>query len=162
MHVPLKNNPDEFNDSVKDILSNEDFQKLDSIPHHGKSILDHSCKVAQLAWLWSKRLRLDRTSTARGALLHDFFLYDWKKKRSGRNRRFYEWSKMHGFTHPAEALQNAEERFSLNVIERDIILHHMFPLTIQPPRTKEGWLVMLCDKWVSLRDIPSFVFNLLK
>jgi len=38
--------------AVMEILEHEDVQKLDQINHHGKSILDHSLKVAFLSWKW--------------------------------------------------------------------------------------------------------------
>jgi len=54
----------------------------------------------------------------KGWLLHDFFLYDWHadKKTS---------TKLHGFVHLCIAVKNANEYFSLNNIEKDIIEKHM-------------------------------------
>ncbi|MBN2625874.1 MAG: phosphohydrolase [Spirochaetales bacterium] len=142
--------------AVGDILENREFRRLGEISHHGNSVLDHSLEVCALAWRLAGRFRWDRVSAARGALLHDFFLYDWKIRRPENRRRFYEVWKMHGFTHPKTALDNASFHFILNERERDIIGRHMFPLTPVPPRTREGWLVNLCDKWVSLKEIPLY------
>ncbi len=146
----------ELAEAVRDILENREFQRLGEINHHGKSILDHSLKVCALSWKLAGRLGWDRISAARGALLHDFFLYDWKHPRPGYGRRFYEFWKMHGFTHPGTALDNASLHFTLNPKERDIIGRHMFPLTPVPHRYKEGWLVNFCDKWVSLGEMIRF------
>ena len=74
----------------------------------------------------------------RGALLHDFFMYDWHDPG---NLRL-----MHGFTHAKEALQNAQKEFELNDIERDVIKKHMFPLNIALPRYRETVLVSTADK----------------
>lgn len=74
----------------------------------------------------------------RGALLHDYFLYDWHEKSDDH--------RLHGFTHPARALKNAEEIFDLSVVEKDIIKRHMFPLTPVPPAYRESYLVCLADK----------------
>lgn len=99
----------------------------------------HSVNVA---W-WAHRLadalpwKTDLDSLVRGALLHDYFLYD---------RHDNHGHSPHGFTHPRTALKNAEEDFDLNEKESDIILSHMWPLTIKPPEHKEGWLVTLADK----------------
>ena len=82
----------------------------------------------------------------RGALLHDFFHYDWRveKPRSGG---------LHGFEHPREALENAEEDFGpLTRVERDCVLRHMWPLTPVPPRYPESLLVCMADKAVALNE----------
>jgi len=147
----------EFSAIIMDILEHEDVRKLDQISHHGKSILNHSLKVSYLSWKWGRRLHWDTRSLARGGLLHDFFLYDWSRVSLHPDRKFYEIHKMHGFTHPLTALNNASERFRLNKVERDIIRRHMFPLTLIPPRYKESWLVMIVDKIVALGEIPQFL-----
>lgn len=82
----------------------------------------------------------------RGALLHDYFHYDWRvsRPRSGG---------LHGFDHPREALENAEAAFGpLSRVERDCVLRHMWPLTSIPPRYGESLLVCLADKAVSLYE----------
>ena len=76
--------------------------------------------------------------TCEGALLHDYFLYDWHEKNAG--HRF------HGFIHAGRALQNAKNDFELTRREENIISRHMFPLNIVPPMCKEAWLVCLADK----------------
>ena len=85
-----------------------------------------------------------RKSLIIGALLHDYFLYDWHKERKGKH--------IHGFTHPAEALKNASEDFELNAVEADIIRKHMFPLNLKPPKYKESALVCLADKLSALEE----------
>ena len=74
----------------------------------------------------------------RGALLHDFFMYNWNDPASMRP--------LHGFTHAREALSNAQKQFELNEIERDVIKKHMFPLNIALPRYRETALVSAADK----------------
>ena len=59
---------------------------------------------------------------------------------------------MHGLRHPGIALKNAKKHFDLTFIEYDIISHHMWPLTLSPPRSKEAYIVSLIDKWCSLRE----------
>ena len=83
----------------------------------------------------------------RGALLHDYFLYDWHEKSDDH--------RLHGFTHPARALKNAEEIFDLSVVEKDIIKRHMFPLTPVPPAYRESYLVCLADKICSSYESNS-------
>lgn len=112
----------------------------DSFLQHGDTtVLLHCVAVAyfslKLAYLF--HLRCDEKSLVRGALLHDYFLYDWHI--AGGHR-------LHGFHHPARALKNAREDVALTVREEDIIAHHMFPLTPRPPRSREAALVCLVDK----------------
>ena len=111
------------------------------IQHGSTSCLLHSIAVAYYCYRLSVRfgfLKLNKRELIRGALLHDYFLYDWHDP--GRPHL------THGFTHPGEALREAERDFSLNWIERDVIHRHMFPLTPIPPQTREGRLVSLADK----------------
>ena len=114
------------------------------IQHADVSCLEHCLWVAYLSYWICERLNLsvDRRSLIRGALLHDFFLYDWHKKSSRKG--------LHGFTHPRAALENAERLFPLNGKEKDIILRHMWPLTPVPPRYLESYVVSLSDKFCSL------------
>lgn len=63
---------------------------------------------------------------------------------------------MHGVKHPRVALENANLHFSdLTKVEADIIKHHMFPLTLVPPRTRAGWLVCFYDKVATISDLFS-------
>lgn len=80
---------------------------------------------------------------ARGALLHDLFLYDWHvTKKEG----------LHAFKHPERALINAESFFELTQRERDIIVRHMWPVTITPPKFAASYIVILADKYCALMD----------
>lgn len=81
---------------------------------------------------------VDRKALVKGALLHDYFLYDWHEK--NKNHR------LHGFYHPRHALRNAMQDYNISDKEADIILKHMFPLTIIPPNNREAWIVCMADK----------------
>lgn len=107
--------------------------------HGGTSVFGHSLGVAYLSLYWAKRLRLhvDERALVRGALLHDYFLYDWHERGHGM---------LHGVRHPGIALRNAQKEFLLNVIEEDVIARHMFPLGLTPPQYTESWLVCMADK----------------
>ena len=116
-----------------------DEEKL-AMQHGTTSIYRHSLNVAYTSlWMMERwQIRLEPKSLVRGALLHDYFLYDWHIKDPDR--------KAHGFSHAAAALQNAERDFALNAVERDIIARHMFPLNLTPPRYRESILVCIADK----------------
>jgi len=105
---------------------------------HCRSVAVSSFRLAQ--WLgW----RIDEPTLARGAMLHDFHLYTRRRN-----------DLRHLFRHPRLALRNAEAAFSLNDKERNIILSHMWPLTLAtPPRSKEAVLVMLADKYCACREL---------
>lgn len=110
-------------------------------PHHGNTtVFAHSFHVAlkSLSIVHKLHMHVDERSMVIGALLHDYFLYDWHEKA--------KWHKFHGIRHPRFALDNAKEDYQLNDIECDIIRHHMFPGTFVCPHTLEGWVVCIADK----------------
>jgi uncharacterized membrane protein/HD superfamily phosphodiesterase len=142
---------EEYYETVQDILQHEEFLKLKDFFHHNSSIYHHVHDVAYLSYRISKFLKLDYRSAARGALLHDFFLYDW------RNHDVPDLpkKKFHGFAHPTIAVANAKKHFSINEIEEDIIKKHMWPLTIVPPKYKEAYIVSFADKYLSSKEFIS-------
>ena len=119
------------------------------IQHGDVTVYAHVTSVARASLSFAERLGrvgifVDRASLLRGALLHDYFLYDWHEKDAS-----HKW---HGFHHPAAALRNASADFGLSPRERDVIAKHMFPLTLRPPRFRESWIVCLADKWCALEE----------
>lgn len=139
-------NDEEYLSAVDDILSNSKVKQMRDYIQHGKiTTLDHCISVSYFAYRISKRLGLDSRACARGALLHDFYLYDWHdKKRKGHH--------IHGFTHASSALKNAEKYFKLSDVEKDVIKKHMFPLNIIPPKHKESFVVCMADKICALKE----------
>ena len=111
-----------------------------AIQHGLTTVYEHSVGVAGASLKLAEffRLKVNEKALIRGALLHDYFLYDWHEKDDS-----HKW---HGFHHAKKALENALEDFKLNEIERDIIACHMFPLNIRPPKYRESWLVCYADK----------------
>ena len=85
-------------------------------------------------------------------MLHDFYLYDWHKPE--------EAQPLHGFRHPVTALGNARKHFKLNKVEENVILSHMWPLTLsRVPRCREAVLVCVADKICSLRETTAGIFR---
>ena len=117
-----------------------------AIQHGSTTVFAHCVKVACFSLFLANKLHIPVNTHAllRGALLHDYFLYDWHEKNAG--HRF------HRFTHPATALKNAQEDFMLTPVEKDIIARHMFPLCPIPPRCREAWLVCAADKDCALLE----------
>jgi uncharacterized protein len=126
---------------VSDILTHEEFLKLKEYHHHTNHIYDHVTRVSYIAYRISKALGLDYYAAARGGLLHDFFLYDWRERKSQDEKR-----SSHGKEHPYIALENAQKYFTVNAKEADIIVKHMFPKTFSLPRYRESFIVSLSDK----------------
>lgn len=131
----------EYMECVHDILTNKAFQSMNNFIQHGTTTtLTHCLHVSYLSFHICKRYGLDYRSAARGGLLHDLYLYDWHTHAKETGEHF------HGFYHPRKALINALKEFKLNKVEQDIILKHMWPITIIPPKTLEGYVVMYADK----------------
>ena len=129
-----------------------DVQRMREYIQHGSVTTYQHCKNVALVSFWlNRRLRLhaDETSLAVGALLHDFYLYDWHNKGTFHGlRRLFE---MHGFSHPGCACVNAERVFGITKKEQSIISSHMWPLTFRHvPTCREAIIVCLADKYCAV------------
>ena len=130
-----------------DILKSANMQKEKKFLQHGKvSVYSQSVRVAVLSLFLAEllRVKVNKEAMMRGALLHDYFLYDWHEKDDS-----HRW---HGFSHARVALKNAKKDFQLGEIEQDVIQKHMFPLNLKPPKYKESALVCLADKLSALEE----------
>lgn len=136
----------EFHLIIQDLLENPDVKKMNNfIQHSDVSCLMHCIHVSFISYIICKKLRFHFTKAARGGLLHDMFLYDWHTKHP---------FKLHGFTHPTTALINAQNSLSLDCCEEDIILNHMWPLTIyRIPKYKETYVVTFADKLCTVFEV---------
>lgn len=136
-----------FNHLLSQVSTRTQLVQMDEFIQHGDtSTLWHSIAVAYYSFWLARRLGLSNRfkSLVCGALLHDYFLYDWHIPDPSH--------RLHGFHHPKTALRNAIRDWNANMVERSIIAHHMFPLTPIPPRFREGILVCLVDKGCSLAE----------
>jgi uncharacterized protein len=151
-----------FYEVADPILNNEEYQTLKTfVAHADFSVYSHSIAVAMLSYQYGKNhhLDLDYRSLIRGALLHDYYLYDWHKSHKGH--------RLHGFRHPAWSLHNAALKYNLNKIECNIIRSHMWPLTFfHFPHSKEAWIVSKMDHkeaWYETKHKkPSLLWPLAK
>ena len=142
----------EYKYSIEDLMQSDVVNSMQQFIHHKDiTCLEHSIDVSYKSFLVCKRLGLDHKSAARGALLHDLFLYDWHTPKAEISRKG-----LHGFTHPYTALKNATKHFSLNNLEKDIIVKHMWPLTIKLPKYKESFIVMMVDKYCAISESINF------
>ncbi len=124
-----------------DILFSANMQSEKLYMQHGQiSVFEHSVLVACVCLMivGYLRIRVDLRALVRGALLHDYFLYDWHVPDKSH--------RLHGFHHAQTALDNASRDFALGDIEKDMIRTHMFPLNLRPPRYRESAIICIADK----------------
>lgn len=134
---------------AQDILKSKNFSRMKEYIQHGNvTVNSHVLNVARYSIALSENLHIpcSRREMIRGALLHDYFLYDWHIPDNENPH------KLHGFYHPGVALRNAAKEYRLTDRERDIIRKHMWPLTLIPPGCREAWIVTTADKWCSLME----------
>lgn len=136
-----------------DIINSKNFLSSGENTQHGSvSVKEHSLDVAKSSLVLCDFLRIkcNKRDLIRGALLHDYFLYDWHKADENNPHR------LHGFYHPGTALRNASKEYILTERQKDIIKKHMWPLTIVPPVCREAWIVTTADKYCSFRETLHF------
>ena len=135
-----------FYECVSDLFENDMVSGLDNFSQHkGTSRLQHSINVAYYSFLICRKLRLDYRSAARGGIMHDLFLYDWREETKS--------ARVHIEAHPKAALENAKKITKLNKKEADAILNHMWPMTPVPPRFMESHIVSLADKFCACAEV---------
>jgi uncharacterized protein len=137
-----------FADIAREIVGKARYNDMKQyISHSDITVYQHCIKVAYTAFSMAvdKGWQCDLRALVRGALLHDYYLYDWHDPNKG-----FRW---HGFKHHRFALQNACRDFALSEKEKNIIYSHMFPLTAWAlPKCKEAWIVTLADKIVATAE----------
>lgn len=145
----------EFYGYIEDIINNNSVLQLKSFTHHYfTTCYDHSIRVAYHNYIICKLLGLNAKAASRGGLLHDLYLY---------NRKTYVRSKgekLHGFRHPHIALDNASKLFRLTKTEKDIIVKHMFPLTLKFPKYPESYITTITDKYLCVAEIAEGIISL--
>lgn len=135
--------------NAPDILRSDNFRSMKKYIQHGDvTVNSHVLNVARYSIALDDKLHAhsSRRELIRGALLHDYFLYDWHKP------DYVHPHRLHGFYHPGTALRNASREYELTAREKDIIKKHMWPLTLRPPMCREAWIVTTADKWCSLME----------
>ena len=141
----------EYMSCVRDLLASPVVQRMgDFIQHGSTTTLDHCLNVSYYSFLTAKKWGADAKAAARAGLLHDLFLYDWHERPIGKGGIY------HSIFHPRVALENATRHFELTETEREAILRHMFPYTLDGfPQSKEAWAVTLMDKYCCVMETVS-------
>lgn len=142
----------EFQDIIKNLIENKTVREMENYRQHfNTSCFEHCYVASYYCYKICKLLKLDYKSAARGAMLHDLFLYDWREK--GNHSGF------HAFTHGKTAYENASKIFELNKIEKDMIIKHMWPVTISFPRYLETFILTFVDKYCATRESFEDLFQ---
>jgi uncharacterized protein len=136
----------EFNSIIHPLIKNKTVQEMKNFrQHYETTCFDHCLTAAYYCYCICKKYHLDYRSATRAAMLHDLFLYDWRKKQPNRNG-------LHAFTHGKIACENACKLFDLNDKEKDIIIKHMWPVTIAFPKSLEGFILTFVDKYCAMSE----------
>lgn len=145
-----------INDSVKKelesiyqtFLHDEKILRMKDIQmHRGSNCYVHSFKVAKLAIKRALRHKIgDLFTILLAAILHDYYLYDWRVDRSKMRH--------HVGTHPYVAAENAERDFGIHESVKAAIKSHMWPFNFEEfPKTKEARIISNADKAIYFREI---------
>ena len=126
-------------------LNDEKILRMKDISmHRGSNCYEHSFKVAKKAIRKSlNKTNVNLEVVLLGAILHDYYLYDWRKDRSK--------LKKHGKNHPGIAIENAVKDFNIPDEVKKVIKSHMWPINIKAyPKSKEAKIVSISDKEVTI------------
>ena len=138
---------------IADLINQEKVQEMKQYrQHHKINCFEHCLFVSYNTYLICKKHHLDYISAARAGMLHDLFLYDWRGSKKKLHLKHF-----HAFLHPQIALYNAEKLFNLNDKEKDIIVKHMWPVTLLSfPKYKESFLITIFDKRSALKSFFEY------
>ena len=138
-----------FDEQIRLLKEDPEIQKMASFTmHNGNTTLQHVENVADVSFRIAEKLGIDidEKALARGAMLHDYYLYTFKETKMSPYR--------HGISHPETALKNASKRHRLTEKETNIIRSHMWPMTfLHPPMSREAVLVCLADKYCAVNEM---------
>ena len=145
----MRNYSREIDEILKEIKDDERTQDMKNYVQHGRiSTYEHCESVTDLSYKINRNLHLkaNEDTLLKGAMLHDFYLYDWHNYDDGSH-------KLHGFSHPKTASVNAKKYFGVSREVEHVISSHMWPLTFRNfPKSREAWIVCIADKCVAIRE----------
>ena len=145
----------EYIELVEDLINNAKVKEMQKYrQHYDINTFEHCMNVSYISYKICKKFGWDYKSMARAAMLHDLFLYDWRNSKKELKLDGY-----HAFVHPKIALENASKLYDLNEKEKDIIVKHMWPVTVALPKYKETYVITLVDKYSALQESMQYYAN---
>ncbi|MBO6155491.1 MAG: HD domain-containing protein [Lachnospiraceae bacterium] len=138
-----------FDEILQPLLDTKKVNDMKKFIQHGTiSTYDHCFEVAKGCLHCNRKYRIgaDETVLLTAAMLHDFYLYDWHDADRGK----HNW---HGYIHAERARRNAVRHFDVEDEVQKAIYSHMWPLNLtRVPKSKEGWILCMVDKYVSFYE----------
>lgn len=143
-----------------DILGSNEFARAFSQAHHKRNtVASHSIEVAVVSLVLARALsklniKTDTDDIVKGSLAHDLGMLGRVHKYSC-NKECYKG-------HPEESVLITEGILSerdFSPKARDIIRHHMWPVTNVRPTSIEGTIVSIADKYASVKDFFATPFR---
>ena len=131
---------------LESLAGDERVQRMRDFRQHGSVTTYGHCKrVAYMSLRISRgfRLRVKEKEMVTGAMLHDYYLYDWHE--SGHPD--------HAYGHAGKAADNARRDFGVGDHEYEIIRTHMWPISpFHWPSSMEAAIVCVADKLCTLEE----------
>ena len=139
-----------------DVLKSEVFRKSVTQTHHVYgTVFDHTINVCIVSirlcrQLKSRGIRVNEKDLIQAALCHDLGMVSRESKYKGKTD---SWK-----SHPKESARIARELIpDLSPEAEEMILSHMWPVAGPPPRTNEGMLLCMADKYASMADWKTWL-----
>ena len=139
-----------FGEISHDIIKKEKYLSLKTEYHHGLTRYMHSLRVAKYTYIITKILKLNYIEATRAALLHDYF-----NELEYLDKVWLDKPRIHPFL----SLNNASHEYKLTLLEKNIIISHMFPIGGIKPEYLESWIVTIIDKSVATYEYINFKFK---
>ena len=137
-----------------DVLESEWFEASKNQKHHFRtSVASHTTQVAAgtlrvCRMMKAHGIEVDEEMAVKAALCHDLGMVG----RDEKYRNNYETLKRH----PVDSVEIAKTIYpQMNGRMEEVILRHMWPLSLHCPRSAEGFAVSIADKLVSITDVFS-------
>ena len=141
-----------------DILQSDVFRRADDETHHlHGSVSGHTLNVCIASVRLCRRLQrthmqLSEKDLIQAALCHDLGMVDRENRYHG---RMDSWQ-----SHPEESVKVARELVpDMSEEAGEMIRTHMWPVSGPCPRSKEGVLLSVADKYASVLDWMTWMTN---
>lgn len=132
----------------REIIRSVRFKEASDVTHHHvTNVARHSYRVAAASddianFLINKGIKVDREMLLRAALLHDIAMTVPSVKSKVGIIKYC--------IHPFAGSRLAKCEYELDKKTLRAIRFHMWPLTIIPPTSREGWILLAADKYCSI------------